>query len=70
MLCLYLYILDFCVLRTDRLRTGYRLKALNTAYQRGVSPFLIGHKSCNVLGILTTLTLQKELQNCVTNNVF
>jgi len=30
----------------------------------------IGHKSCNMLGILNKLTLQKKLQNFVTNNVF
>ena len=30
----------------------------------------IGHKSCNMLNILNKLTLQKELQNFVTNNVF
>jgi len=32
--------------------------------------FIIGHKSCNVLSTLNKLSLQKELQNCVTNNVF
>jgi len=31
---------------------------------------IIGHKSCNMLSILNKLTLQKELQNFVTNNVF
>ena len=31
---------------------------------------IIGHKSCNMLGILNKLTLHKKLQNCVTNNVF
>ena len=33
---------------------------------------LIGHKSCNMLSTckLNKLTLQKKLQNCVTNNVF
>jgi len=30
---------------------------------------LVGHKSC-ILGILTSLSLQNEFQNCVTNNVF
>ena len=30
---------------------------------------IIGHKSCNMLSILNTLTLQKELQNCVTKSV-
>jgi len=30
----------------------------------------IGHKSYNMLGILNKLTLQKKLQNYVTNNVF
>jgi len=30
---------------------------------------IIGQKSCNMLGILNKLTFQKELQNCVTNNV-
>jgi len=29
-----------------------------------------GHKSCNMLSILNKLALQKELHNCVTNNVF
>ena len=29
---------------------------------------IIGQKSCNMLSILNKLTLQKELQNCVTNN--
>jgi len=32
--------------------------------------FIFGHKSCNMLSILNKLTFQKELQNCVTNNVF
>jgi len=31
---------------------------------------IIGHKSCNRLSILNKLTLSKELQTCVTNNVF
>jgi len=31
---------------------------------------IIGHKSCNMLSILKKLTLQKELPNVVTNNVF
>jgi len=31
---------------------------------------IIGHKSCNILSRRTNITLQKELQNCVTNNVF
>ena len=31
---------------------------------------IIGHKSCNVLRILKTLTLQNKLQNFMTNNVF
>ena len=31
---------------------------------------IIGHKSCNMLSILHKLTLQKKLQNFVTNNVF
>jgi len=31
---------------------------------------IIGHKSCKMLNILNKLTLQKKLQNCVTNNVF
>jgi len=33
---------------------------------------IIGHKSCKMLStsILNKLTLQKELQNCVINNVF
>jgi len=31
---------------------------------------IIGHKSCNILSILNKLTVQKELQNYVTNNVF
>jgi len=40
MLGLYLFTLDFCVLRTDPLRTRYRLKALNTAYQKaGITLF-------------------------------
>jgi len=30
----------------------------------------ISHKSCNMLSILNNLTLQKELQIFVTNNVF
>jgi len=30
---------------------------------------IIGHKSCNMLIILNKLTLQKKLQNFVTNNV-
>jgi len=30
---------------------------------------IIGHKSCNMLSILNELTLQKELQTFVTNNV-
>jgi len=30
----------------------------------------IGHKSCNMLSILNKLTLLKELQTIVTNNVF
>ena len=30
----------------------------------------IGHKSCTMLSILNKLTLQKELQTFVTNNVF
>jgi len=30
----------------------------------------IGHKLCNMLSILNKLTLQKELQTFVTNNVF
>ena len=29
-----------------------------------------GHKYCNMLSILNKLTLQKKLQNVVTNNVF
>jgi len=29
----------------------------------------IGHKSCNMLGILNKLTLQKALQTFLTNNV-
>jgi len=31
---------------------------------------IIGHKSCNMLSIKDKLTLQRELQNVVTNNVF
>jgi len=31
---------------------------------------IIGHKSVNMLSILNKLTLKKELQNFVTNNVF
>ena len=31
---------------------------------------IIGHKSCNMLSILNKLTMQKEMQNLVTNNVF
>jgi len=31
---------------------------------------IIGHKFCNRLSILNKLTLQKKLQNVVTNNVF
>jgi len=31
---------------------------------------IIGHKSCNMLNILNKLTLQKKLQNPMTNNVF
>ena len=31
---------------------------------------LIGHKSHNMLSLLNKLTLQKKLQNYVTNNVF
>jgi len=31
---------------------------------------IIGHKSCNMLSILNKLTLLKELQTFVTNNVF
>ena len=31
---------------------------------------IIGHESCNKLSVLNKLELQKELQNCVTNNVF
>jgi len=31
---------------------------------------IIGHKSCNMLSIQNKLTLKKELQNFVTNNVF
>jgi len=31
---------------------------------------VIGHKSCNMLIILNKLTLLKELQTFVTNNVF
>ena len=30
---------------------------------------IIGHNSCNMLSILNKLTLQKDLQNYVTNNV-
>ena len=29
-----------------------------------------GHKLCSVLSILNKLTLKKELQNFITNNVF
>jgi len=38
----------------------------------GLYPYIliIGHKSCNMLSILNKLTLQKKLQNFVTNNVF
>ena len=31
---------------------------------------IIGHKACNMLSILNKLTLQKELHNVVTCNVF
>jgi len=31
--------------------------------------FIIGHKYCNMLSLLNKLTLQKDLQNCVTINV-
>ena len=31
---------------------------------------IIGHKSCNMLSKLNKSTLQKELQNVVTNNIF
>jgi len=31
---------------------------------------IIGHNSCNMLSILNKFTLQKKLQNIVTNNVF
>jgi len=31
---------------------------------------IIGHKSCNLLSIVNKLTLQKEVLNIVTNNVF
>jgi len=30
----------------------------------------IGHKSCNILSILNKLTLQKEFQNLMTQNLF
>ena len=30
----------------------------------------LGHNSCNMLSILNKLTLQKEMQNSVTNNLF
>ena len=35
-----------------------------------VNTLIIGHKSCNMLSIINRLTLQKELQSFVTNNVF
>ena len=44
----------------------YTLKMLG----RFLYTLIIGHKSCNRLSILNKLTLQKELQNVVTNNVF
>jgi len=31
---------------------------------------IISHKSCKILSILKELTLQKDLQNIVTNKVF
>ena len=31
--------------------------------------FIIGHQSCNMLSILNKITLQKDLQNVMTNNV-
>ena len=34
-----------------------------------LNTLMLGHKSCNMLSILNKLTMQKELQNCVTNNV-
>jgi len=35
-----------------------------------LNTLIIPHKSCNMLSILNVLTLQKKLQNFVTNNVF
>jgi len=32
--------------------------------------FIFSHKSCKMLSILNKVTLQKDLQNIVTNNVF
>ena len=32
--------------------------------------FIISHKSCKMLSILNKLTLQKDFQTIVTNNVF
>jgi len=38
----------------------------------GLYPYtlIISHKFCNMLSILNKLTLQKDLQNFVTNSVF
>ena len=36
----------------------------------GLDTLIICHKSCSMLSILNKLTLQKELQHFVTNNVF
>jgi len=35
-----------------------------------IDTLIIGHKFSNMLSILNELTLQKQLQNFVTNNVF
>ena len=37
---------------------------------RYLDALTIGHKSCNMLSTLNKLTMQKELQSFVTNNVF
>jgi len=55
---------------TRRLR-NYLLTIWHIKDARSVSYILIiDHKSCNMLSLLHKLTLQKKLQNCVTNNVF
>jgi len=68
------HFLSFMKLFQRLLKILIRLSGLFTMILKMLGLYLftliIGHKSCNMLGVLNKLALQTKLQKCVTNNVF